>query len=187
MTPHFRNIFTPGHGLVAVITSMLLLGIIAPAAFNATSDDSLNFKNAPFVGAQPAVTSFDAPGAGTGPNQGTQPFGINPSGVITGFYTDAGDANHGFMRNRNGAITTFDPPGAGTGPGQGTNAFSITPAGAIAGRYSDASDVFHGFLRTPDGAITTFDAPGAGTGANQGTRTANEEGLSPAGAIVGGF
>src|SRR5262252_3227932 len=107
MTQHFRNIFAPTHRLAAVITSMLLLGIIAPAAFSATSDDSLNFKNAPFVGAQPTVTSFDAPGAGTGPGQGTQPFGINPAGVIAGFYTDAGGANHGFLRNRNDVITTF--------------------------------------------------------------------------------
>src|SRR5215813_12052415 len=156
MTTQFRNIFTGARTVAAAITSILLLGIIAPAGFSATRGDSLNFKNPPFVGPQPTVTSFDAPGAGTGPGQGTQPFGINPAGVITGFYTDAGDANHGFLRNRNGVITTFDPPGAGTGPGHGTNAFSINPAGAIGGRYSDASSVFHGFLRTPDGTITTF-------------------------------
>jgi hypothetical protein len=34
------------------------------------------------------ITTFDAPGAGTNPNQGegTFPFGINPQGTITGFY-----------------------------------------------------------------------------------------------------
>jgi hypothetical protein len=98
----------------------------------------------PLIGPQPTITTFDAPGAGTGAGQGTLPFGINPAGTVLGYYIDAGDAAHGFLRTPNGAITTFDPPGAGTGPGQGTNAFSITPAGAIAGRYSDASSVFHG-------------------------------------------
>jgi hypothetical protein len=38
------------------------------------------------------VTTFDVPGAGTipdqFPNQGTAPLGINPEGVIMGFYID---------------------------------------------------------------------------------------------------
>src|SRR5215472_6918306 len=144
MTTQFRNIFTGARTVAAAITSILLLGIIAPAGFSATSDDSLNFKNPPFVGPQSTVTSFDAPGAGTGPGQGTQPFGINPSGVIAGFYTDAGDANHGFMRTPDGTITTFDVTGAGTGPGQGTRAGNINPSEQIAGRYIDSNAVSHG-------------------------------------------
>src|SRR5262249_37421943 len=173
MTTHLANIFTSARMLAAAMTSILLPGILAPTASSGTSDDFLNFSNTPFVRPEPTITSFDAPGAGTGPGQGTLPFAINPAGTVIGYYIDASDARHGFLRNRNGAITTFDPPGAGTGPGEGTNAFSITPAGAIAGRYVDASDVFHGFLRTPDGAITTFDVPGAGTGPGQGTRAGN--------------
>jgi hypothetical protein len=165
MTTPLTNIFTSARLLAATMTSILLLGILAPTASSGTSDGFLNFSNTPFVRPEPTITTFDAPGAGTGPGQGTLPFAINPAGPITGYYIDAGDARHGFLRTRNGSITTFDAPGAGTGPGQGTTAFSINPEGAIAGRYSDASDVFHGFLRTPDGAITTFDVPGAGTGA----------------------
>jgi hypothetical protein len=43
-------------------------------------------------------TTFDAPTAGTGEWQGTQPMTINPEGAITGFYTDANNAVHGFLR-----------------------------------------------------------------------------------------
>src|SRR6266496_2806858 len=155
--------------LTAAMTSMLLLGILAPSGFGGTSDGFLNFRNTSFVGPEPSITTFDAPGAGTGPGQGTQPFAINPAGLITGFYFDASDVFHGFLRAPDGGITTFDVPGAGTGPGQGTRAANINPSEAIAGRYIDASDVSHGFLRAPDGTITAFDAPNAGTGPGQGT------------------
>ena len=70
-------------------------------------------------------TTFDAPGAGTGPSQGTYPFGINAAGAISGWYVDASDVNHGFVRDRHGAIVEFDVPGAGTGPFQGPNVYSI--------------------------------------------------------------
>jgi hypothetical protein len=184
MRTHLTNAFTSARLLAAAMTSMLLLGILAPTASSGTSDGFPNLTNTPLIGPQPTITTFDAPGAGTGPGQGTLPFAINPAGTVLGYYIDAGDARHGFLRTPNGSIATFDPPGAGTGPGQGTNAFSITPAGGVAGRYSDASAVFHGFLRTPDGAITTFDVPGAGTGPGQGTRAAN---INPSEAIAGRY
>src|SRR5947208_6412942 len=164
MTTHLTNTFTSARLLAVAMTSMLLLGILASTASGGTSDGFLNLSNTPLIGPQPTITTFDAPGAGTGPGQGTLPFAINPAGTVLGYYIDAGDARHGFLRTPDGAITTFDAPGAGTGPGQGTTAFSINPAGAIAGRYIDASDAFHGFLRTPGGTITTFDGSGPGTG-----------------------
>src|SRR5438094_4264381 len=184
MTTHLTNTFTSARLLAAAMTSILLLGVLAPTASSGTSEGVLNSSNTPLIGPQPTITTFDAPGAGTGPGQGTLPFAINPAGTVTGYNIDAGDARHGFLRTRNGAIITFDAPGAGTGPGQGTTAFSINPEGAIAGRYVDASDVFHGFLRTPDGVITTFDVLGAGTGPGQGTRAAN---INPPGAIAGRY
>ena len=64
------------------------------------------------------ITTFDAPGAGTGAGQGTQSFAISPDGEVTGFYFDATNAVHGFLRDTNGVITTFDVPGGGTGPGR---------------------------------------------------------------------
>ncbi len=66
-------------------------------------------------------TTFDVPGAGSvpGSGEGTYPFGIATNGATTGWYIDAGDVNHGFVRDKHDRYTTFDVPGAGTGPGQG--------------------------------------------------------------------
>jgi hypothetical protein len=106
-----------------------------------------------------SITPFDAPGAGTGSFQGTFPAAINPAGTITGFFTDASFASHGFVRAADGTITTFDAPGAGTSFFQGTTAGTINPAGAIAGYYTDASSVSHGFVRAK-GTLTSFDLQG---------------------------
>ena len=148
------------------------------------SDDVRDFRNRPLVGSQPTIVTFDAPGAGTGPGQGTIAFAINPAGTISGRYADASGAIHAILRYPNGAIIAFDAPGAGTGPRQGTRPFSINPAGATAGYYNDTSGVFHGFLRTPDGEITTFNVPGAGTGPGQGTFAGN---INPLTAVAGRY
>ena len=115
---------------------------------------------------------FDAPGAGTGPGQGTRAYAVNPDGTIAGFFFDSLTVGHGYVRSRNGVITVFDAPGAGTGPGQGTIVFSpeiLSNEGEIAGHYIDSGGASHGFLRDENGVITTFDAPGAGTSPGQGT------------------
>jgi hypothetical protein len=70
-------------------------------------------------------------------------------GEIGGFYLDASNVSHGFLRTRDGVITTFDVEGAGTGPGQGTLGGTTTPAGVIASWYIDSSKVAHSFLRIP--------------------------------------
>ena len=57
-------------------------------------------------------TTFDVPGAGTGPGEGTQPQVVTPAGVIAGAYYDANFVSHGFVRARGGTTATFDPPGA---------------------------------------------------------------------------
>src|ERR1043165_372924 len=75
------------------------------------------------------ITTFDAPGAGTGPLQGTYATNIAPSGPIIGFSRDVNDVRHGFVRSQDGSFTIFDAPGAGTGAGQGTRAYSINPSG----------------------------------------------------------
>src|SRR4029453_18118740 len=141
----------------------------ATNASGGSIDGLQSFSNTDLLRPAPTIITFDAPGSGTGPGQGTITFAINPAGTISGRYADSGTAIHAFVRTRDGAIITFDAPGAGTGPRQGTRPFSINPAGATAGYYNDASNVFHGFLRTRHGAITTFDIAGAGTGPGQGT------------------
>jgi hypothetical protein len=125
------------------------------------------------------MTSFDAPGAGTTENtgvaQGTFALSINDDGVIVGYYVDASDGYHGFVRSVDGTISTLDAPGAGTGTSPltraplGTKALSINNDGVIAGYYSDASEVYHGFMVSASGTITTFNAPGAGTTLATGT------------------
>src|SRR5437773_161954 len=187
MTTHLTNTFTSVRLLAAAMTSILLLGVLAPTASSGTSDGFLNFSNTPLIGPQPTITTFDAPGAGTGPGQGTLPFAINPAGTALGRYIDASDVSHGFLRAPDGTITTFDAPNAGTGPGQGTIVFSVdclNPAAAISATSLDASDVFHGVLRAPDGTMTTFDVPGAGTGPFQGTLTF---GINQAGTTEGDY
>ena len=77
------------------------------------------------------VTTFDAPGAGTGAFQGTYPFNVDPSGTIIGRTIDAGNVRHGFIRSRQGSYTIFDAPGAGTASGQGTWAYERTRRGKL--------------------------------------------------------
>src|SRR5437660_562845 len=81
------------------------------------------------------------------PFQGTYPFGINTNGAITGWYVDATNVNHDFVRDKHGAIVEFDSPGAGTGPGQ---VWSIAPNGAVTGFFFDPNNVVHG-LRARSG------------------------------------
>jgi len=144
------------------------------------------------------IITFDAPGAGTDPGQGTIPNGIDPQGAVVGWYVDAGNVNHGFLRTPDGRFTTIDVPGAGTVGGycatgtfwplmKGTTAQNINAAGTITGIYTDPSGVGHVFLRAPHGTFTTFDAPGAGTGDVQGTWTTTFSALNPEGAISGWY
>jgi probable HAF family extracellular repeat protein len=66
------------------------------------------------------ITSFDAPGAGTGSGQGTitaSEDGINPDGAIAGAYIDENNAYHGYVRLPDGTIAEFNAKGAGTGSG----------------------------------------------------------------------
>jgi hypothetical protein len=115
------------------------------------------------------ITTFEAPGAGSGLYEGTVGSGINFWGTIAGYSADSNGNNHGYIRARNGAFTQINHPLAATGFGQGTSVIGINDDGAISGYYLDAKDVFHGFIRRLDGAFETFDAPGADTGAFDGT------------------
>jgi hypothetical protein len=119
---------------------------------------------------EPRFVSFDAPGAGHASGQGTGCFGytdcsvvINNWGAITGYYLDAKNVFHGFVRSPEGKFTSFEAPGADKTSDNfnGTNPNAINDAGAIAGVYFDVNSAAHGFLRSPDGGMTTFDPPGS--------------------------
>jgi hypothetical protein len=136
---------------------------------------------------EPRIITFDAPGAGTAPGQGTGcaysdcSVVINNFGEITGYYLDANNVFHGFARSPQGKITTFDVPGADLTAGDfnGTLPNAINDAGAITGEWFDANNQEHGFLRSPDGKFTTFDVTGGTIG------TTNPIALNLEGAIVG--
>jgi predicted membrane protein len=126
------------------------------------------------------VTEFDAPGAGSGPTQGTLPCSVdclNPPGTIAGAYTDATNITHGFIRSKGGDITEFDPPGANYSTASG-----IDPDGDVVGYYTDSDGVYHSFLRDPHGHFTDINVEGAGTGSGQGTLLEN---TAQNGAIAG--
>jgi hypothetical protein len=168
----------PGQGTFYAVTN----GLNPAGAVTGYDLDASNGVHGFVRAPNGVITTFDAPGAGTGAFLGTQPTGIGPNGAITGNYEDSGTVFHGFVRAPNGAITTFDAPDAGTGPGQGTFPSAISPDGTITGNYADSGNVLRGFVRASDGAITAFDAPGAGTGSGQGTSPIS---FNPSGAIVG--
>jgi len=91
-------------------------------------------------------STFDAPGAGTGPGQGTIPEVSNNPEAIVGNFTDGNSVNHGFLLNQQGNFTVFDAPGTGTGASQGTIPLGNNNPGAITGEYIDGGNVVHGFL-----------------------------------------
>jgi predicted membrane protein len=161
------------------VGALFALAWLPTASLGGTRDGVLNFSDTPLLRPLPTITTFDAPGAGTGPGQGTIPYAITPAGLIGGQYVDSSDVNHAFLRARGGSITTFDVPGAEP---FGTVIRSINPAGVVTGWYADADNTAHGYVRALDGTITTFDAPGGGTGTFLGTFA---EDINPAGVIAG--
>jgi probable HAF family extracellular repeat protein len=106
--------------------------------------------------AEHKITTFDPPGAGIAPGQGTFPQQNLNSGAILGYYIDANGVAHGFIRSANGKYTIIDVPGAA-----GTQAFGINDDGTVVGWGLEANGAYHGYLRDDHGNFTTFDVPGA--------------------------
>src|SRR2546423_9514713 len=89
-------------------------------------------------------------------SDGTQAYGINDAGSITGGW-DQGSLVHGFVRASDGTITTFDPPGSSI-----TYGLCINGKDAIGGYWIDyTGSPAHGFLRSAKGRFTTFDPKGS--------------------------
>src|SRR5215472_3063929 len=164
----------PGAG-TAANQGTVAFAINLAGAITGFTRDANNARHGFLRAPDGTFTIFDDPNAGIcstscgtiGPGQGTRAFAINPSGVITGFYSDNSGRCHGYVRAADGSFTQIDAPDAGTGPfPQGTFPSEITPmginpAGAITGFYVDASSVQHGFVRAPNGIITEFDPTGS--------------------------
>ena len=134
---------------------------------------------------QGAITSFDAPGAGNGVNQGTYFNMINDAGLMPGVVIDKNSVQHGFLLSRDGTLVKVNVDRAGTGPYQGTLTSAVSEAGIAGGNYFDGSGVSHGFVRSRHGTITYFDVPGEGTGVGQGLTAVNS--INKGGEVVGWY
>jgi hypothetical protein len=71
---------------------------INPAgAITGSFNDGFNINHGFLRVSDGTLTTFDVPGAGTGPLQATAPLGITPAGEIMGLYVDANRLVHGFL------------------------------------------------------------------------------------------
>ena len=141
------------------------------------------------------ITTFDPPGSVVGTSLvggiigGTLPLSIDPGGnYVVGFYSDAANVEHGFIRSPTD-ITTFDAPGASASmlPLSGTGAAGVNASGAISGAYVDSAGIFHGLLLSPSGGyIPGFKLTNSGgvtvTAGNGGTSTLT---VTPSGGFTG--
>ena len=108
-------------------------------------------------------TQFSVPGA-----SGTYPAGSNASGMVVGFWSDAANNVHGFVRSASGAITKFDVPGQAQ-----TQPESINSSGQVAGVAYSSAGVAEGFVGAPGGTITTYSFP---SGSMYGSADLNDAG-----------
>jgi hypothetical protein len=120
------------------------------------------------------IHTFDAPGAGKGPQQGTAFLGVNSAGTEIGFFYDPANAIHGFALTAQGQFSVVDPPGA-----LSTTVRAISRSGVIVGDYTDSAQKQHGFIRQASGATTTLDAPDA--------LSTSVSGINASGEIVGSY
>jgi hypothetical protein len=168
-----------------------------PRAINASGTvagvykDSRGVSHAFVRSAKGKITQFSPAGAGTNAGQGTFMtilfFGngpiINKAGDVVGYYVDASDVYHAFLRAANGTITDFEAPGAGTGTDEGTIAAGINSKGTIVGSYRDANKAWHGFTLATDGTFTDINA-GLGTTSLNGTFA---YGINDSGVVTGSY
>jgi hypothetical protein len=121
----------------------------------AYEDNSGKFVAHSFVRtADGKITTFEAPGAGTGTGQGTgfdQIAGFNDEGTVTATYLDDQNVYHGYVRKADGKITTFDAPGADLKANSysGTLPVSLNNLGTITGFFIDTEGVGRGFILVP--------------------------------------
>lgn len=138
--------FRLGYGLALILTLL--------------NSQSCNGSTQPGTSPPPVstFTIFDAPGAQIA-GFGTFPIAINADGVIVGYFSDASQVVHSFVRSTSGTMSTFDAPNAGTGKLQGTFPAAINSASTIAGYYVGQDGSPHGFTRDSNGSFTFFDVP----------------------------
>jgi hypothetical protein len=128
--------------LVAVLASATLI------AFQAPPSHALALRATPGY----HFLRIDHPRAGSTTGLTT----IAENGDSAGFYTDAADRAHGFVRDAvTGAFADVDVPGA-----VDTWVLGLNAHGDVSGTFKDAAGAQHGFVRDASG-LHTIDVPGA--------------------------
>ncbi len=128
--------------VVAFVASAILTAIQAPASHALALRATPGYR----------FLQIDHPRAGST----TGPTTIAENGDIAGFYTDAAERNHGFVRDAaTGAFTDVDVPGA-----THTYVLGLNGLGDVSGTFKDAAGAQHGFVRDA-GGFHTIDVPGA--------------------------
>jgi len=126
-------------------------------SFNPTIEHGYLYNGSTFI-------SFDDPLAGTFNGQGTIATGIAASGNIVGYYLDASNVNHGFLKIGNSYQTVNYP-----GLINDTFVYGISSTtGKIVGNYADTSNNHHGFVLSGS-TYTPLNDPNASAANNQGT------------------
>jgi hypothetical protein len=75
------------------------------------------------------------------PGVSAQATGINNQNQISGFYIDANNLTHGFLKQVKGFVTTLDFPNDAS-----TMALGLNNASQVVGTYNDQSNNTHGFV-----------------------------------------
>ena len=95
--------------------------------------------------AEPAITIFDVPGAGS-----TSVTSVSQSGIVAGDYDASGPCGEGcgFVRTPDGTITTFSISGADL-----IDVTGVNDSGTVTGFYAQDGQAVS-FVRTADGTVT---------------------------------
>ena len=99
------------------------------------------------------LASFDAPGAGTKPGQGTYANGVSEQGVVIGNVIDASSHYAGFTKSGGQDAVVFH-----ASQDFETHAISIDQGGFTTGYFFDAKGNSHGFIFE---GVESFDPPHA--------------------------
>ncbi len=125
------NIPTPGATVVQA-TSINDFG----AVVGTYVDPTTNMVRGYLRGTNGGITLIDVPGAAF---IGTEVFGINDLGWISGDFYDAENHRHGFLRAPEGTYYQIDVPGAATDTAaEGTAGAGLNNFGAVVGHYDPA-------------------------------------------------
>jgi hypothetical protein len=181
-TPGVVSFDVAGAGTVS-LQGTIAVGIDSAGDVAGVYVDSLYTRHGYVRSANGSITTFDAPNAGTNANpydyaQGTMPISMDPAGDIVGYYSDANNVYHGFIRTPNGTLTVIDETHALQGYRSGTIVTGVNSAGMVTGYYNvqtgtgnNYSSTIDSFVRAANGTFSELGVPAAVVNYYGGTRS----------------